>query len=490
MPTPSNSPIPERTTKGLYRLTFAIACLLIVMFSWFAVESYKKIEKSLTLETYASASQIGRLLSDLDTIDHALTDYHHLGDKAGMKNLLNRYNLARARADNLKRVAETYPDLQITQIKDTIIVLERIGTLFADKDKLSPEDIQHINHELSNAVRGVKRLDTKINAIAIRSIRQVFDRLQNFQAATAFFMMVILAAALFALVFLYRQRSLLLISTQELENRIEDRTRALQNEIRIREETENQLLKAKEAADQANAAKSDFLAKMSHELRTPLNAIIGLSEMLYEEAEDEQNNELMEPLHRINRAGYYLLELINDILDLSKIEAGKMQLHYQDVLISQLIDQVQSTALPLAKPNNNSLVIQVKDDPGSIKSDPVRLRQVLLNLVSNACKFTSNGEITLQVSRHQTGLGEHMFFSVIDTGIGIQKDKIKTLFQDFAQIETNKTTTMEGTGLGLSISHKIVEMMGGRITVESKENIGSTFTVEIPTGINWSTINS
>jgi len=266
---------------------------------------------------------------------------------------------------------------------------------------------------------------------------------------------------------------------------IGDITDRKQAEVRLQELVEErtfELKEAMEAAKTANEAKSDFLAKMSHELRTPLNAIIGLSEMLCEDSEAVENAETVDALKRINRSGEHLLELINDILDLSKIEAGRVELIVSDFSVSSLFDQVQSTIQPLAGKNGNRLSVLEGESLGSIRNDPTRLRQVLLNLLSNACKFTKDGEITLTAARKTEENQSRIVFAVTDTGIGIPEDKIDQLFTDFAQLSEKQEFKQGGSGLGLSISLKIVQLMGGDIRVESREGKGSTFTVDLPVG--------
>ena len=246
------------------------------------------------------------------------------------------------------------------------------------------------------------------------------------------------------------------------------------------DERTSELVEARDTADRANKAKSDFLAKMSHELRTPLNSIIGLSEFLHEEASESGDTNYVDPLLRVTRSGQHLLELINDILDLSKIEAGKLELNAKTTRLDGLVDQVNSTIASQVSANGNRLVVENTSNVEILYTDPVRLRQVLLNLLSNASKFTENGQITLTISRSTGNPHDSILFDVSDTGLGIPKDRIDSLFTDFTQIQNEEARDQEGTGLGLSISQKIVELMGGTIQVESEEGKGTRFWFEIP----------
>lgn len=241
-----------------------------------------------------------------------------------------------------------------------------------------------------------------------------------------------------------------------------------------------ELVEARDAADQANQAKTEFLAKMSHELRTPLNSIIGLSEFLNEEANDAGDVDYLDPLQRVNRSGQHLLELINDILDLAKIEAGNVELDLKPVQLSGLIDQVNSTIQPQITASGNRLSIKGADTVRTFETDPVRLRQVLLNLLGNANKFTDQGDIVLDISREDKEDDRWLVFGVTDSGIGIPADKVGELFGDFIQLETKESRNRGGTGLGLSISKKIVDLMGGSIHVESTEGKGARFWFQIP----------
>ena len=242
----------------------------------------------------------------------------------------------------------------------------------------------------------------------------------------------------------------------------------------------DRLADARDQAMQATVAKSRFLANMSHELRTPLNAVIGITEMLIEDAEDASQQSIIEPLQRISRAGKHLLELINEVLDLSKIEAGKLDLHDEDIQVGALVGDLIGAAQPLAAKNDNRLVVECPSETGLMRADQTRLRQIVLNLLSNACKFTEKGTVSLTVSRHLDKGEEWIRFRVSDTGIGMTPEQLGRLFQEFTQADSSTTRKYGGTGLGLAITDRLCQMMGGSIAVESKEGAGTTFTVTLP----------
>ena len=262
-------------------------------------------------------------------------------------------------------------------------------------------------------------------------------------------------------------------SEHQLETKVDARTADLRN-------SQRELAFARDEALAANRAKSTFLANMSHELRTPLNAIIGYSEMLQEDTQDAGHSEYTQDLDRIVSSGKHLLGLINDVLDLTKIEAGKVELHAEPLDVGELIDAAAQTIRPLIAENGNQLEVIKSPALGSIESDVTRVRQILFNLLSNAAKFTSDGTVTLSGERTTIGDSDWIVFRVSDTGIGMTADQMQNIFDAFNQAETTTTRDFGGTGLGLAITQRFCEMLGGTVAVASKPGVGSEFTIRLP----------
>jgi signal transduction histidine kinase/CheY-like chemotaxis protein len=256
-------------------------------------------------------------------------------------------------------------------------------------------------------------------------------------------------------------------------------------EERIRQRTA-EATAARDAAIEANRAKSNFLANMSHELRTPLNAIIGYSEILVEEAEELGEENFLADLERIQSAGRQLLGLINDVLDLSRIEAGKMDLHLETFQIAEIVKDISATVGPLIAKNQNKLTLDLPDDSGAMHSDQTKVRQALINVVTNACKFTTNGEITLSVRRDLIQGIETIICVVTDTGIGMTHEQLERIFNAFTQADSSTTRQFGGTGLGLAITRSVCTLLGGNIEVASAQGVGSRFTITLPADLSAS----
>jgi signal transduction histidine kinase len=266
----------------------------------------------------------------------------------------------------------------------------------------------------------------------------------------------------------------------QLETRVAERTRTLELEIAEHRQTENELTLAKVAAEEASRAKSAFLANMSHELRTPLNAIIGYSEMLEEDARAQGRLDAVSDLRRVTSAARHLLSLISNILDLTKAEAGHVELHVDTFDVASLVADAAATCHTLATSRGNRLIVTGLDALGRAETDETRLLQILLNLIGNACKFTSGGEVRVECRRESGRPDDWIVVAVKDSGIGMTPEQVSRLFREFMQADSSTTRRFGGTGLGLAISKRLCTLMGGTIEVESRIDAGSTFTVRVP----------
>jgi signal transduction histidine kinase/CheY-like chemotaxis protein len=267
---------------------------------------------------------------------------------------------------------------------------------------------------------------------------------------------------------------------KEAEALMEQKSRELYEVNNGLRQLTEELTEARNLAAKANEAKSAFLANISHELRTPLNAIIGYSDILAEDAELAGRQSELADLLKIRSAGKHLLTLINDVLDLSKIEAGKMEVFFETFEITAIVQEVVNTIAPLIEKNANRLNVECAEDVGVIRADMAKLRQTLFNLLSNASKFTSNGKITLAVTRDATDGIDWVRFRVADSGIGMSVEQMLKLFQSFSQADSSTSKRFGGTGLGLALSRNFCQLMGGDITVDSAVGVGSSFTVHLP----------
>lgn len=389
-----------------------------------------------------------------------------------------------------------------------------------DNNALQSEQVETVRKELlevmnSNTVEDLDNLSNKLTRILRTAQEQEQDRQNDVEEArfverTIFIVSMLLSVAIAAVVAWRTSRAIAepVITVTQVAEQVAKKSnfdlrapittddeigllaKSLNRLIERVSERTKQLEQAKELAEAASTAKSQFLANVSHELRTPLNAVIGLSQLLQDDAADiGASPDFITDLETINSAGRHLLELINDILDVSKIEAGKMTLYPETFDITNLINNLVLTVKPAMEKNGNNLVVDCDENLGNMYADQKRMRQVLLNLLSNAAKFTTNGKITLTVKHEKTNLFKDaplgiISFTVTDTGIGMSPSQQQQLFQPFTQGDNSTTRKYGGTGLGLAISRHFCQMMGGEIIVKSQLGVGSTFRVNLPLKAN------
>jgi signal transduction histidine kinase/CheY-like chemotaxis protein len=374
----------------------------------------------------------------------------------------------RRRSEADLRAIETYAQDIVDTVREPLLILDKTlrvqsgNRAFYHTFKVSPKETENrLIYELGNGQWDIPALRTLLeDIIPTSSVFNDFELEHDFPALG---------------------RRVMLLNARKLQAGHHGELVVLAMEdVTERRRAEEEVAKAKEASEIANQTKSLFLANMSHELRTPLNAIVGYSEMLQEEAEERKLDTFGGDLGKINASGRQLLALINDILDLSKIEAGKMELYLENFDVNALIDEVSSTIQPMVEKNANELHIERAADLGGMHADQLKVRQALFNLLSNAAKFTHEGSITLNAKREQMDGADWIVFRVEDTGIGLSPDKIVRLFQDFTQADASTTRRFGGTGLGLALTRRFCQMMGGDVTLHSVLGEGSTFTIKLP----------
>jgi signal transduction histidine kinase len=471
----------ERASRSPIRfltIAFLVTAIVISLSVWSAYDSYQKFDAVLD-----NGLRFQELRSQILRYDEILTMSARMAAATGDARWEARYRefepeLGRVIDEARALVSDLTTTAQTDTANDALVALEeqafelvRERRLAEAQALLTGED--YARHKTVYAA-GIEKLDRQLDNIANTATQSLQERSALQLAGGLIVLPLLIGGWLLVLRITDRWRQdiaerneLLLQLNRDLDQKVRERTMELE--------------RATEKARAANAAKSTFLLNMSHELRTPMNAILGYSEMLIEEAEELEPKYFIPELQKINDAGKHLLALIDDVLDLSKVETGRMDLCPETFEIVPLVQTIVSTVQPLVAKNANELVVQCEDDLGEMHADVTKLRQSLVNLLSNAAKFTEHGMLTLTVTRDVEN--DRVRFDVSDTGIGIPPGRLESVFDEFTQVDESTTRVYGGTGLGLAISRRFCRMMGGDISVVSKTGVGSAFSIVLPARI-------
>ena len=474
----SDSRIGDRGPMRFLMVAWLITVVALFGSVWSAYDSYRQY-----VTTAQHTFQVQELRGRIVHLDEVLTMSARMAVATGDLKWEQRYRRFEGKLDAaIQDAIALVPDagggteqtdaanVALIEMENSAFGLAREGELEASREILFGDEyarqkaiyaggMEILGGELASSA------DTALQAQRKRMLVQLFSN--------AVVILILVVGWLVVIRILHRWRDELARSHQHLVDLNRDLDR------KVMERTAS-LQRATEVAKEANKAKSAFLANMSHELRTPMNAILGYSEMLMEEAEDVGQDDFIPDLQKINQAGNHLLALINDVLDLAKIESGRMEAFGEDLDVGSLIDQVAGTTQPLMGKNNNQFTIERGEQLGTAHQDITKLRQSLLNMLSNAAKFTHEGTITLRAVREKADGVDWLIFSVSDTGIGIPADKLDHVFEEFSQADSSTTRDYGGTGLGLPISRRFCQLLGGDLTVRSNIGEGTTFTMRVP----------